>query len=233
MSENEGNTSLWHQLLEARISRRGALKGSFAAGAASLLPLNLQMTQADPNEASTKTTTGQAAANRRAPFRPIRPTTTDDLVLPRGYRYNVLRVWGDEIAPSQPFGYNADFIGYFPIDALEGGNSSSDGLLWVNHEYPNPLLMYGYTGGQKTADQVAIERMSVGGSVLRVQRQKNGQWTFVSDSHNRRVTGYTTCRLTGPAAGSAACRGRGLQALRDHYQKTRAPRHASRAGCGI
>ena len=200
MTDPKASTSLWHQLLEARISRRDALKGSLATGAAALLPLDLQVAKAAP----VTTNSTARAANTRPPFRPIAPTTADDLVLPRGYRYNVLRIYGDEIAPGQPFGYNADFTAYFPIDGLEGGQSSTDGLLWVNHEYNNPMLQHGYSGGPKTEEQIAIERTSLGGSIFRVQRQRDGRWTFVGDGHNRRVTGYTTCRLTGPAAGSPA-----------------------------
>jgi secreted PhoX family phosphatase len=196
--------SLWHQLLETRLSRRAALKGGLAAAGASMLPFNLRVATAAPGEAEAHVT---RPANLRAPFEPIRPTTADDLVLPRGYRYNVLRIYGDEIAPGQPFGYNSDFIGYFPIDGLEGGQSSSDGLLWNNHEYNNPLLQHGWTAGAKTAEQIQIERTSLGGSIFRVQRRRDGSWTFVQDSHNRRVTGYTTCRLTGPAAGSPGVRG--------------------------
>lgn len=207
MTEHEANNSLWHQLLEGRISRRSALKGTLAAGAASLLPINLQIASAAPGLAPAGSAQAAPAANTRPPFRAIAPTTADDIVLPRGYRYNLVRVYGDEVAPGQPFGYNADYIGYLPIDLLDGGRSSTDGLLWVNHEYPNALLQHGNTAGPKTAEQIAIERTSVGGSIFRVQRQRNGSWTFVQDSHNRRVTGFTTCQLTGPAAGSAFVKG--------------------------
>ncbi|WP_043097217.1 PhoX family protein [Kallotenue papyrolyticum] len=193
---------LWHRLLEARLSRRAALKGSLAAAGAAMLPLDLRM--AVPHRAAPAAGSAVPAALTRPPFRPIRPTTADDVVLPRGYRYTVVRIYGDEIAPGQPFGYNADYIGYFPIDLLEGGRSSVDGLLTVNHEYTNPLLQYGYSGGPKSAQQIRIERESVGLSVFRVQRQRNGRWAFVQDGHNRRVTGYTTCRLTGPVAGTSA-----------------------------
>ena len=208
MSNTSSDPSLWHQLLEARITRRNLLKGTAAAAGASLLPMDLHAVDKAP-----VTTQGHAvgaaatAAQLQPPFRSIRPTTADDLVLPQGYRYNVVRIYGDEIAPGLPFGYNADFIGYFPIDGLEGGRSSSDGLLWVNHEYTNPLLMYNYAGGPKNEQQIRIERDAVGGSVFRVQRQRNGSWAFTADSHNRRVTGYTTCRLTGPVAGTAAVKG--------------------------
>jgi hypothetical protein len=207
MTEHEANKSVWHQLLEARISRRGALKGALAAGAASLLPLNLQIASAAPGDSAARSTQAAPSANTRPPFRAIAPSAADDLVLPRGYRYNIVRVYGDEVAAGQPFGYNADYIGYLPIDLLEGGRSSTDGLLWVNHEYPSPLLQHGNISGPKTAEQIAIERTSVGGSIFRVQRQRSGAWTFVEDGHNRRVTGFTTCRLTGPVAGSAFVKG--------------------------
>jgi hypothetical protein len=203
----QNRESPWHRLLRSRISRRDALRGGAAAAGAALFPLELRVAEAAP--AGGATPAAAPAASRTAPpFEPIRPTTADDLVLPRGFRYDVLRIYGDEVARGAPFGYNADFIGYFPIDGLEGGSSSSDGLLWVNHEYPNPLLMYGYRGGPKTPEQVRTERTSLGGSVFRVRRGADGRWAFVQDPRNRRVTGYTRCRLTGPAAGRRGCSGR-------------------------
>src|SRR3989337_1076834 len=143
----ESDKSLWHALLEARISRRAVIKGGLAAAGASVLPLNLRVASATSDSPSpTSRQAGATAAQLRPPFAPIQPTTVDDLVLPRGDRYNILRIYGDEVAPGQPFGYNADFTAYFPIDGLEGGQSSSDGLLWVNHEYNNALLQHGKTG---------------------------------------------------------------------------------------
>ena len=207
MSQSE--KSLWHQLLEARISRRGAIKGGLAAAGASMLPISLQVAEAAPADAPTGAPRTATAAQLRPPFTPISPTTADDVVLPRGYRYNVVRVYGDMIGPNMPFGYNADYIGYYPIDWLEGGQSSTDGLLTVNHEYTNPLLQYGYAGNGavKLQEHIDIEKMSVGLSVMRVQRQRDGSWSFVEDAHNRRVSGFTKCMLTGPAAGSPAVKG--------------------------
>ncbi|MDQ3308722.1 MAG: PhoX family phosphatase [Gemmatimonadota bacterium] len=192
---NSSSSSLWHRLLEGRISRRAALRGGVASGAAALLPLNLRCAPLAPPDSIP---TGSA----RPPFQPIQPTVADDLVLPPGYRYDLLRAYGDELAPGLPFGYNADFTAFFPIDGPEGGRSSTDGLLWVNHEYPNPMLMYGYRGGAKTPEQIRMERNSVGGSVFRVRREPDGRWRFARDGRNRRVTSYTPCRLTGPVAGS-------------------------------
>nr|MDQ3388723.1 PhoX family protein [Gemmatimonadota bacterium] len=194
--------SLWHRLLTARLSRRDALRGTAAAAGAALLPIDLRA-------APRATPAGRQSTGRvtHPPFRPIQPTVRDALVLPEGFRHDVLRVYGDEIAPGVPFGYNADFTAFFPIDSPEGGRSSTDGLLWVNHEYVNPLLMYGYRSGPKTAEQLTIERMAVGGSVIRVQQGSDGRWRFAADPRNRRMTGLTSCRLTGPVAGSAAIGG--------------------------
>ena len=198
----------WHELLEARISRRGALKGGIVAAGATALPMSVQAAQSSPT--STPEPQGQAltqAGNLAAPFRAISPTTADDLVLPAGYRYNPVRIYGDEIAPGVRFGYNADYIGYFPIDGLEGGQSSVDGLLTVNHEYNNSLLQYGYTSGPKLQEHIDLERSTLGISVFRVQRQPDGTWAFIQDSHNRMISGLTPCRLTGPAAGTPAVKG--------------------------
>jgi secreted PhoX family phosphatase len=195
---DQDTNSLWHRLLGAQLSRRNALRGGLATAGAALLPFDLRVAAA-----SEPIFRGRRVAVTRPPFAPIRPTTRDELVLPEGYRYDVLRVYGEEIGPGLPFGYNADFTAFFPIDSPEGGQSSADGLLWVNHEYVNSFLMYGYRGETpKTPAQIATERTAVGGSVMRVQRGKDGRWRFVPDRRNRRMTGASRCRLTGPVAGT-------------------------------
>lgn len=138
-----------------------------------------------------------------------------------GYDANVLIRWGDRVTPtasefdpmrqtaesqSAQFGYNNDFIGYLPIDG-----SSDHGLLVVNHEYTIEELMFpGLTHRDKdakfaiiTADQVAIELMAHGGSVIEVKRN-GGTWSVVNDSrYARRITANTEIRISGPAAGHA------------------------------
>jgi uncharacterized protein len=150
----------------------------------------------------------QAAQASRLFFTPIEPTGEDDLVLPQGFKYDVVRKWGDDVTGNDAYGYNNDFVAYFPIDALDGGQNSQDGFLWVNHEYPDPKWVSEYQDGEKTPKQVEQEKASVGGSIFRVRRQGN-TWGFVEDDqYNRRIDATTPMDLTGPAAGSEEMEGR-------------------------
>lgn len=60
----------------------------------------------------------------------------DDLVLPEGFRYDVIAQWGDRFGPDHDparqivFGFNADYTGLVPIDG-----SPDEYYLVVNHEY--------------------------------------------------------------------------------------------------
>ena len=102
------------------------------------------------------------------------------------------------------YGDHNDYVAYFPIDALEGGDSSEDGILWVNHEYTNPLFWSGYTDveneTQKTPEQIAREKAGVGGSVVQVRREGD-TWAFVEDEGlNRRIDATTPIGVTGPGS---------------------------------
>lgn len=203
--DRETRRSVWHELLDRKVGRRSLLAGAVAAGAAAL-PLELR--------AAPASVAPSAAA---VPFSPIKPTAADNVVLPPGYRYNVVAHWEHDLGEGQVFGFNNDWTGFYPIDLLQKGVdlkavhrgflrsdlSSSDGLLVVNHEYVNPLFTSGYSGsGPKNAEQLAVEQDAVGLSVIRVKRDSAGRWIFVQDAtYNRRITATTPIMLTGPAAG--------------------------------
>ncbi len=143
-------------------------------------------------------------------FRPVEPTDADDVVLPDGFGYDLIRSSGDPLTGDGVYGDHNDFVAYLPIDALEGGDDSGDGILWVNHEYVNPMFWSDYTDTEgatrKTKRQIAREKAGVGGSVVRVRRE-GGSWAFVEDDElNRRIDATTPMGVTGPAAGSAEMR---------------------------
>src|SRR5688500_395234 len=82
-------------------------------------------------------------------FTPIAPSREDKLILPKGYRYDLVASYGDSLGTSGPlgqetFGFDNDFSCFLPIDSLSGGANANDGLLWVNHENPDGRMMYAF-----------------------------------------------------------------------------------------
>ena len=78
-------------------------------------------------------------------FEAIAPSDKDELVLPEGFRYEIIRSSGDPLGGGLTYGDHNDFVAYFPMDTLKGGDNSEDGILWVNHEYINPMFWSDYT----------------------------------------------------------------------------------------
>jgi uncharacterized protein len=66
-----------------------------------------------------------APAQQRQKFQEF--TVTDDLVLPQGYRYQVIAAWGDRIGDSR-FGYNNDYLALVET-------APNEGYLAINFEY--------------------------------------------------------------------------------------------------
>ena len=125
----------------------------------------------------------------------INPSDIDDLVLTNGLQYQTIIKWGDQINLTDTFGFNNDFTCFIPLDK----NNPKDGLLWVNHEYINPLFVSGYNPRNKdekrTKQQVDKEMYHVGGSIVRI-KEENGTWNIVkNDPLNRRITAKTPMQL--------------------------------------
>lgn len=148
---------------------------------------------------TTSTTSGKKGDGLK--FKAIEPSDKDELLLPKGYRYDVVAAYGDKInKKGDTFGFNNDLTLYFPID-----QSSDHGLLWVNHEYSSDLFVTGEKSGNTYSNE-QIEKMLYvqGGSIIEVKKEKD-TWKMITDStYARRVTGLTPITLTGPAAGSPA-----------------------------
>jgi secreted PhoX family phosphatase len=153
-------------------------------------------------------------------FTPISPSSQDALLLPPGFKSSIVIRWDDPLGSNAPdsqpekFGFNNDFIAYFSIDALSGGNDSTEGLLWINHEYPNPLFIHGYTPDDeknqrlKNRPAIELEKLSVGGTVLHV-KQVQGVWKpVIGSKYNRRFTAtYPEIELSGPASNLGLAKG--------------------------
>ncbi|AOP36235.1 hypothetical protein A0128_19590 [Leptospira tipperaryensis] len=140
-------------------------------------------------------------------FKPISASDQDSLILPEGYRYSTIALFGDRINPQgDTFGFNSDFNCYLPFNGKK-----NSGLLWNNHETLGVLEYYvnGYDSQKqgpnlRTDKQIEQYLYALGGSVLRVSKE-NGEWKMSPDSkYGRRINGLTEFRLTGPGAGSPA-----------------------------
>jgi secreted PhoX family phosphatase len=189
--------------------------GSTALAAGSAGVLTGCARSEEQNSTKQESQSGESVPTGGSPsfFKAIEPTDKDDLVLPEGFGYEIVRSAGDQLGGGLTYGDHNDFVAYFPIDVLEGGDDSEDGILWVNHEYINPMFWSGYTDAEnatkKTKAQIAREKAGVGGAVVRVKKEGD-TWAFVEDDeHNRRIDATTPMDVTGPAAGSAEMRMRG------------------------
>ncbi len=125
-------------------------------------------------------------------FEPIMASLRDEVVLPRGFNYRIVRSWQDSIGPGLKFGFNNDFTCFFPLE------QSDEALLWVNHESVDP----------KYIPDIDEQRRSVGGSVIKIKRNADQEWIYdYSDerNYNRRLDANSPVEFTGP--------------LRDYFQE--------------
>lgn len=144
---------------------------------------------------STGSTAGSATAGT-LPFIPLAPSTEDKLLLPEGFHYDVVLKWGDRLnEKGDLFGTHNDYLCFLPLN-----KEGTDGMLWVNHEYLQPLFVSGWTKGQKkTRAQVEKEQQVVGGSLVRIKKNAAGKWEMVAnDPHNRRFTAQTMIPIVAP-----------------------------------
>jgi secreted PhoX family phosphatase len=205
---NQSSERPFRDIVAARMSRRGLLRG--AAATATVGVLGTTLTGAAVLAQGGSTLTFTEIAHGMSPNHAVAP----------GYTAQVLIRWGDKLAGEAPnfdplrqtaaaqaaqFGYNNDFIAFMPLP-MGSGNSNS-GLLWVNHEYTESYMMfpgldrknYLEKATKETAD---IEMAAHGGSVIEVRKSGNS-WQVVENSrYARRVTlSGTEIQISGPAAG--------------------------------
>ena len=233
---NPSSNESFADVLERHLARRSFLKG--AAATASLLVVN--------QLASTEAVAAQTGLG----FAPVTLSTADRIEVPQGYAAKPLIRWGDPIfagapafnltgqtpeAQARQFGYNCDFLYLidFPNRPFNGREPRVEsGLLWVNHEYTNPELMFpGYTAATTTKAWVDIELAAHGGTVVQIDRLRrkgvfgSAEWVpNVNSPYNRRITAATPIVITGPAAGH--------ELLKTSYDQTGALSRGMLNNCG-
>lgn len=125
--------------------------------------------------------------NNQRPFLPLQPTKVDDLVLAKGFSYEVLIQAETPINSKDVFGQHNDYLAFIPFPDRQDA-----GLLWVNHEYLHPVLVHNRAMNRpRTRQEILKEQASVGGSILEMKKE-NYRWQVVKNStYNRRISALT------------------------------------------
>ncbi|MDX2218785.1 MAG: PhoX family phosphatase [Burkholderiales bacterium] len=207
----------FESVLNARLSRRTLLKGSFGLAASSFMGTGL-MACADVNTVETPKTL-------QLNFGAVAKGTADTVVVPQGYTARVLFRLGDPMTLTTPAyandgtdpgasyanraGDHHDGMHYFGLSAAGAyaPNASDRGLLVMNHEAITPAFLHvnGPTivGGVRTVNDEVIKELNVHGvSVIEVNKSNNSYIYSQGSSFNRRITTNTDMILSGPAAGA-------------------------------
>jgi secreted PhoX family phosphatase len=215
---NASSNPTMGDVIAERFSRRELMKGVLGVAAITAATGTVALDRALAQAPA-------AAAASRFRFEELEAKVEQSHAVAPGYDADVLIRWGDAVVPGAPafdpagqtadaqrkqFGYNNDFLGYFPMPGA--ADPSAHGLLVVNHEYTNEELMFPGIGRQDTKvanfakmtpELAAVEMAAHGGSVIEIRRD-SGKWSVVPDSkYARRIDATTPIEISGPAAGHA------------------------------
>lgn len=215
---NFSNNPSFQDVVHARMARRSFLKGSLAAAVSGILGVGLTACSSS-DTAEPLPPVNVAPAPSLLGFTAIAANRADAVTVPAGYTAKPFLAWGTPITDTYPafledatntaaeqamqMGMNHDGMHFFPIDMRNGGESSTEGLLVMNHEYVEPNVMHPQ-GPEvpRPAEQAAKEIAGHGVSVVHIEKTAQGEWQVVVNSpFNRRITGETPMELTGPVRG--------------------------------
>ncbi|MGH9185765.1 MAG: PhoX family protein, partial [Acidimicrobiales bacterium] len=197
LSDNPALTDL----IEARVSRRSVLGGGLAAAAVGFLGggvLNAASVVARPRHL--------------LGFTEVPTSSADTLVVPEGYTAQVVIPWGTPLFAAGPawnkdasntaaeqaqqVGMHHDGMHFFPIGDR---HPTTRGLLVLNHEYVDQILLNADGATPITAEKVAKALAAHGVTVIEIQLTGD-TWTQVDSPYNRRITGVTPVAFSGPVS---------------------------------
>lgn len=119
----------------------------------------------------------------------LSPQISDKLMTAEGINWNVLIKGADTLKNGFVFGDCNDHIQFIPL------SNPNHGILWVNHEYVNPLFI---SGKERNKENILKEMDYVGGSLLEVKREGSA-WKVIDGSpYNRRLTAKTVIPFAWP-----------------------------------
>lgn len=220
-NEEDSNTSpnpSFEDVSQARLSRRGWLKGAATLGVATTAMANTTLASAAKASSTTVNQLG---------FKAVAKSLADAVLVPEGYQFQVLYALGDPLTAQTPAfkndGTDTDFdkragdhhdgMEWFGLDTKNRPSNTftARGLLAINHEATTDEKLSSHflhqNGGTSTlprpASEIDKELMIHGLTVVEV-RSTGKNWTYeVASPFNRRITTMTSAEIHGPAKGSA------------------------------
>lgn len=219
---NKSDNNYFMDLIQGTFSRRTALRAGGAAvvtvgGASFLAACSDDHGEGNSSKGGNGENKGGSGNSADAPdglkFEMVEPNTKDEVVVPAGYKSDVVIRWGDPVVEgaedfdvdnqtaeqaAKQYGFNCDFAALLPI---EGQNNRF--LLVSNHEYTTPQQMFpDYDIDNPSKEHVDIELANHGMSIVEVEgNDKDGKLKPVMGKYNRRLTGTTEFELRGPIVG--------------------------------
>lgn len=134
-------------------------------------------------------------------YKGILPSNEDAIILSEELTYHHLISWKDSLSDNDYFGFNNDYICFFPTN-----NRHTEGLLWVNHEYIDRFFLHDDVKEKYSIEDINTEMYNVGGSIIKIKKnKKTNKWHVVkNDKQNRRITAQTLI----PFANNAVVKGK-------------------------
>ena len=223
---NDSPNEHFNTILNARLSRRGLLRGGFASAATAVLSATGLSACGGDNGPDAPVTPAPAPEKLLA-FGAVSKSRADTVIVPAGYTATVLIALGDPLSATTPAfkndGTDGDFeqragdhhdgMEFFGLSSSGSpATASADrGLLAINHEATTDEKLSSFflhaNGGTTTlprpAAEVDKEVALHGVAVVEVKKSGNA-WQYVKESSfNRRLTALSDMELSGPARGNA------------------------------
>lgn len=195
----------FHDVLAVRFSRRSMLGGGLGAAAVAVAGggLGAVLTGCAPEPGGAPTPAAPLLG-----FDSVPANSNDVVTVADGYVAEVLIPWGTPLLSTGPawkkdatntaaeqaqqIGMHHDGMSFFPV-----GTSGKKGLLVLNHEYVDQVLLF--SDGPATMTQEKVDKALAGHGVAVVMIQLiGGKWRRVDAPENRRITGATPVDFSGP-----------------------------------
>jgi uncharacterized protein len=194
----------------SQADRRMVLRGGFGAVLASVFGGGL-LSACGGSDGDNDT----ESVSYEVKFSRVARGTADGVTVPEGYTAEVLFAAGDAVLAGAT-AFSGTFLGSADTERFAGGNhdgmhfyalpgvdANRGGLLAINHEFPDFQILRStaYDAATASDEDKRIALSAVGVSVIEVAKGSDGKWALVAGSrYNKRYTGNTRFRVSGPAA---------------------------------